>query len=366
MPDITIIKLKIRRGTDVQRKSVVLEQSELGYTTDTKRVFVGDGVLSGGNIVGNITWSPQTRTNITNAQIGDIVYDNSLLYQLTGVNYSLPDSWAFIGSKTDNSTLTYSSNQLIIKDNGITGTKFLSSAASGGLVATVNNGISANVDNITLKVTSTNVLSVGVIDQKHIASSALGNGLQGGSGTIIGVNADTAYFGYNSTTLTLTALPVGTVTAYSLSADSFGAGLDIVGDKLQATINDTLTTDIQNVGGQIKLADFGYAGNSGNLFRNLVFDSKGRALSSFNSIIDTLSAGNGSYAGFPLQTTGAGISALSGYRGNTLVNTLSWNSNFTASVTKQLSSAGFITFESVNSQNGTSVDRFAIPIFSYN
>jgi hypothetical protein len=361
MPDITIIKLKIRRGTDAQRKSVVLEQGELGYTTDTKRVFVGDGLLSGGNIVGNVSWSPQTRTNITTAQIGDIVYDNSLLYQLTGTDYSLVGSWAFIGSKADGSTLTYSGNQLVIKDNGITGTKFASSAASGGLIATVSNGISANVDNVTLKVTNTNVLSVGVIDQKHINSSALGNGLQGGSGTVLSVRADTDYFGFSSNTLTLNALPDGIVTAYSLSADSFGAGLDIVGDKLQATINDTLVTDIQNVGGQIKLADYGNAGNSGNLFKNLVFDSKGRALSSYNSIIDTLSGTTAGYAGHPAQQT-----LNLGGRGQTLVDTLSWNSDFTTSVVKVLSSAGFITFESVNSQNGTAVDRFAIPIFSYN
>ena len=52
MPDIEIVKLKLRRGTDSQRENVVLEQGELGYTTDSKRVFVGDGFLSGGNVVG--------------------------------------------------------------------------------------------------------------------------------------------------------------------------------------------------------------------------------------------------------------------------------------------------------------------------
>ena len=38
MPDIEIVKLKLRRGTDAQRQTVKLEQGELGYTTDAKRV----------------------------------------------------------------------------------------------------------------------------------------------------------------------------------------------------------------------------------------------------------------------------------------------------------------------------------------
>jgi len=370
MPDITIVKLKIRRGTDAQRKLITLEQGELGLATDTKRVFVGDGSTFGGNIIGNLAWPPLTATstrinfaNVGSAVKGDIVNDHGLLYQLTGTTPTDNASWTYIGTQVDSSTLTLSgtNNILTIKDSGITGSKFATSAAFNGLAVTPGTGIGASVDNTTIKVNGSNQLTVSAINQNNIVTSALGKGLQGGSGTVISLNADTAYFGYNSTTLTLTALPVGTVTAYSLSANSLGTGLNVVGDKLQATINSTLTSDIQNIGGQIKLSDFGNAGNSGNLFKNLVFDSKGRALSSYNSVIDTLSAGNGNYAGIPSQVT-RGL----GGRGQTLVNTLSWNSTFTNSTSKQLSSAGFITFESVNSQNGTSVDKFAIPIFSYN
>jgi hypothetical protein len=92
MPDITIVKLKIRRGTDAQRKTVVLEQGELGYATDTQRVFIGNGVLFGGNPIGSVIHPPlpvaNTRTNQSNATIGDLVYDNSVLWQLTGSSFS--------------------------------------------------------------------------------------------------------------------------------------------------------------------------------------------------------------------------------------------------------------------------------------
>ena len=48
MPDIKIVKIKLRRGSEIQRKLVTLDQGELGYVTDTKRVFVGDGSTVGG------------------------------------------------------------------------------------------------------------------------------------------------------------------------------------------------------------------------------------------------------------------------------------------------------------------------------
>ena len=45
----TLIKLLVRRGTDADRKNIVLEAGELGYTTDMERLFVGDGTTAGGH-----------------------------------------------------------------------------------------------------------------------------------------------------------------------------------------------------------------------------------------------------------------------------------------------------------------------------
>ena len=84
MPDIEIVKLKLRRGTDAQRQLVTLEQGELGYTTDAKRVWVGDGFTVGGINVGNVAYPPMTvgtRTDLTDAINGDLVYEDNLLYQ---------------------------------------------------------------------------------------------------------------------------------------------------------------------------------------------------------------------------------------------------------------------------------------------
>lgn len=46
--------LQLRRGTDAERKLVTFAEGELIYTTDTKKVFVGDGVTLGGKFAGSL------------------------------------------------------------------------------------------------------------------------------------------------------------------------------------------------------------------------------------------------------------------------------------------------------------------------
>jgi hypothetical protein len=72
----TIIKLLIRRGTDAERKPVRLDAGELGYTTDTERVYVGDGNELGGKLVGNLGFVTDTGTDsFSNPQPGDFVFE---------------------------------------------------------------------------------------------------------------------------------------------------------------------------------------------------------------------------------------------------------------------------------------------------
>ena len=42
------MSLRIRRGTDAQRQTSLLDQGELAYTTDTQKLFIGDGTSIGG------------------------------------------------------------------------------------------------------------------------------------------------------------------------------------------------------------------------------------------------------------------------------------------------------------------------------
>jgi hypothetical protein len=65
--------LRIRRGTNAQRLTITPEQGELVYTTDTKSLYVGDGVTVGGNPAvaptattwGSIIGTLTTQTDLT-------------------------------------------------------------------------------------------------------------------------------------------------------------------------------------------------------------------------------------------------------------------------------------------------------------
>jgi len=45
--------IQIKRGVDADRSGITPAVGELIYTTDTKKVYVGDGTTAGGNEVGS-------------------------------------------------------------------------------------------------------------------------------------------------------------------------------------------------------------------------------------------------------------------------------------------------------------------------
>jgi hypothetical protein len=54
MATVSVAKIKIRRGSDFDRRQIILDNGELGYVTDSvsRRLFVGDGSTRGGNPAG--------------------------------------------------------------------------------------------------------------------------------------------------------------------------------------------------------------------------------------------------------------------------------------------------------------------------
>ena len=97
----TLLKLLVRRGSDVDRQNVILSQGELGYTTDSNRLFVGDGVNFGGTVVGNkFAGSGTNVTTFTNVVTGDYAFDtdgNQLYFYNGSASPSNPASWTSIG-----------------------------------------------------------------------------------------------------------------------------------------------------------------------------------------------------------------------------------------------------------------------------
>lgn len=104
-----IAKILIRKGTNADRLLVTLSEAELGYTTDTDRLYVGDGTTPGGIVVSNKNWGevPSTATLITlNAEINDIAFYNSKIYTLTAAPASTLTNWGIVAGQSNGTVTT--------------------------------------------------------------------------------------------------------------------------------------------------------------------------------------------------------------------------------------------------------------------
>lgn len=115
----TLLKLVVRSGSDSDRQTITLDSGELGYTTDTKRLYAGDGITKGGILVGNVfNGSGPNITSLGNTpSIGDLAFDtdNYNLYRLKFSTYTNLSSWEKIGGvyTAENSSINVSSTNTI-------------------------------------------------------------------------------------------------------------------------------------------------------------------------------------------------------------------------------------------------------------
>tara|TARA_R100000805_G_C3619373_1_gene122454 strand:- start:430 stop:2049 length:1620 start_codon:yes stop_codon:yes gene_type:complete len=133
----TLLKLLVRRGTDYDRQQITLDSGELGYTTDTKRLWIGDGTTVGGNLVGNkYKGKAANLTTLAPVDIGDYAFDtdNNSFYICT------------------EGTGSESTNWLKVASNNVAG-------------------------NETIAIDSTGGVTVGTISAGNVAADALGTGL---------------------------------------------------------------------------------------------------------------------------------------------------------------------------------------------
>jgi len=162
MASVSIVKIKIRRGTNAERQQITLDAGELGFTTDTasKRVFVGDGITVGGIPVGCKVYYNADLTDITTydtAQPGDMVYDKITKQLLVLDNFGqgvITASRFYIGPGVDQQTLTFSSlypqtsGILAVRDGGITEKQITSTTFTNGITGGSNTKVGVNYDNV--------------------------------------------------------------------------------------------------------------------------------------------------------------------------------------------------------------------------
>lgn len=143
-----VTKILIRSGTTSARESITLDSAELGYDTDLRRVYAGDGVSAGGNLIGNRLiglFNLDTEiSSLSRAVSGDFVFDraDSRLKALTGTDYSEKDQWIILESLSTGTVTTVSPGA------------GLAISLGGGAPSTANSittegDISILVDNIT-------------------------------------------------------------------------------------------------------------------------------------------------------------------------------------------------------------------------
>lgn len=156
------MSLRIRRGTDAQRSGVTFDQGEIVYTTDTKKLYVGDGVTAGGvNILATsagtgVSWDAGTQAfdfnpsglglTTSNVSEGSNQYFTSAR-ALTAVGSALTAGNAY------NTGITFTLDTV---DNRITAVV----SASGGGIASVsadtNPSLGANLNIAGHSIVSTN------------------------------------------------------------------------------------------------------------------------------------------------------------------------------------------------------------------
>ena len=220
MPNLVISQIKLRRGTESQRVQVILAEGELGYTTDTKRLYVGDGATLGGNIASNRNHTPEANYSSTYGQINDILYKNSLLYQLTAADYTNAANWGYIGPSVDTNTIQLSANKLALVQTGVIALCAISNSSSGLSVIPDNATIGINGSNQLYinagGITSTQLAASSITNGK-IDASALASGLMIAGGAVA-INYDTASMQISSSALTLKeSLTAGAVTILPFS-----------------------------------------------------------------------------------------------------------------------------------------------------
>lgn len=145
----TLIKLIIRQGTDLDRKRIVFSSGEPAFTTDTYRLYMGNGTLSGGVPVSNIALGSTTDlTALEPGIIGDIAYnsDSNSLYWITENDGSTLSDWSKIaGVYSGSGSVTIDSSN-VISLNALSANSVSSDLVKGPIIIDSGRiGLSANI-----------------------------------------------------------------------------------------------------------------------------------------------------------------------------------------------------------------------------
>lgn len=246
----SILKLIVRQGSDSDRKSIILDSGELGYTVDTYRLFVGDGFLSGGNVVGNLfkgSAATITTASLWPALYGDSAFaiDTNKYYVLQTGFGNLSTDWLEVGG-----VYTPGNNQIFIStDNKISlnplSANYISSDAvtspiiiSSGRVALSPlsaNHVSSDLVTSPLKI-DTGRIALGALSANSISVEALSSPLTISNGKVALLPLSAGHFSDNAVESPI-YLSNGKIALGTLEMSNLPTTTTIIGKGLNVVVN---------------------------------------------------------------------------------------------------------------------------------
>jgi len=272
------MSLQIRRGTDSQRSSIVFDQGEITWTTDTNKLFIGDGITAGGiNVIASaagtgLSWNSTTNTlnftgtglGLTTSQVTESV-GGPLYFTTVRAQQAAAALFTSIGTATTtgNITGTIAPNEVTVSSTtGMTTLIPFTVAGNGSGTGGLTNGtyyITSIVDSTHITVSSSLANA-----QSGIAVSSLTTAsLSGVTFSAGGGSAGDVTFVYNQAAGTVSANvnlnATGLVSVYQDPNPTLGGNLTLNSHNIVGSGNISLTS------GGVTLTSGGVTLTSGNI-----------------------------------------------------------------------------------------------------
>jgi hypothetical protein len=130
--------LRLRRGTDAERLTITPLEGELIYTTDTEKLYIGDGSTAGGNPVDTDSITDEL-ADLTDVDLTGLADGDTIVYNQSNARFEPGTLSTAIGDLTDVDTTGVATGN-ILKWNGVA----FVPATEGGI--TVGATYSINID----------------------------------------------------------------------------------------------------------------------------------------------------------------------------------------------------------------------------